>query len=125
MNAKLFTAVKRQLHGTKQEKVETLRDVARGGADAGFGGFCYYSETTSFYRKHKTLIVELVEDMANDFGENPIEMVFRFRCLNQEFTQAEVAKVLYGPWKDDDAHTMVGNALAWFALEAVAREFDN
>lgn len=120
MNAKLIRAVRRQLGGTKKETTETLRDVAAHGADAGFHGFIYYSETAKFFRRNRALILESLEESANDCGESVLSLVAGFRCLNRDYTQDDIARVLYGPWKDDDAYTQIANALAWYALETVA-----
>lgn len=117
MNSTLKNAVIRQI-GDK----ESLRDVMNHGADAGYPGFTYYVDTIAFFRRQKKNIVKLAEEMAADFGEDVLKMVAGFRCLDGNFTASEVAKVMYGPWRDDDAHTMIANALAWFACEEVARD---
>ena len=98
---------------------DSLQDVAEHGADGGFPGFCYYSDTCAFYAKHQTRIVSLVEEMASDMGESPTKLVAGFRCLNGDYSEAEVGRTLYGPKKVHDEQ--IANALAWFALEEVAR----
>lgn len=119
MQAQLRNAVIRQVGGK-----ENLKDVlnAPGGAADGFTGFIYYKDTCAFFRRQKGNIVELAEELANDLGEDVLKMVASFNCLRNDFTPSEVAKVMYGSWKEDDAHTMIANALAWFALEEVARD---
>lgn len=58
--------------------------------------------------------------MAQDFGQNPIDMVAGFNCLTDDFdTREEIARALYGRLASDD--TQAANALAWFAAEEVAR----
>lgn len=102
-----------------------LRDVCRGGADAGFPGFCYYSDTTAFYRRHRKAINDMASELAGDIGENVLDMVKGFRCLNGDYSTSEIAQVMFGKWQDTDEHTAIGNALAWFALETVAFRYDN
>lgn len=138
--AKLIRSVIRQI-----EDKESLRDVMRGGADAGFCGFTYYKDTVAFFKRNRKDICNLVESMAQDLGENPADMVAGFQCLAgrelarehtqsgwiEERTKAQnrmrlaewlpsVSRCLYGG-RVTDEDTQVANALAWFALEEVAR----
>lgn len=111
-----------------EECLSTLQDVARHGADGGYGQFIYYADTCEFYDNNRAAILQLVEDMASDLGEEPLTMIAGFNCLKDlELTSTMVAKVIYGraPSKTmgDDA-TQVKNALAWFALEETARKFE-
>lgn len=94
-------------------------DVYAHGADGGFHGFIWYKDTVSFYRRNKKEIVELVERCADDAGEGPLEFVGNFNCLKNATTK-EIAQTLYCNLPDDPS---VPNALAWFALEEVARAF--
>ena len=112
----LIRAVIRQIGGK-----ETLRDVCRGGADAGFAGFSYYSDTIAFFKRQRAAIVALVEDMADSLGESAVAMVRNFNCLRDDKeSESSVVRCLGGGrLRDED--TMVANALAWFALEEVAR----
>lgn len=117
MNKTLQNAVIRRIGGK-----EALKDVMNHGADAGYPGFTYYTDTISFFKRHKAAIVEMASEMADDMGtDTTMDLIKSFRCLNNDFTAEEIAQVIYGPWKDDDAHTMIANAMAWFALEEVAR----
>lgn len=67
--------------------------------------------------------MELVKELADDFGQTPIQFVASFNCLNGNYSdsegEAEISRALYGRLASDD--TQVPNALAWFALEEVAR----
>ena len=143
ISEKLVRAVLRQLGGGP-EAWDSLRDVCRGGADAGFCGFTYYSDTVEFFRKYRREITALCERMADDLGENVSDMVAGFGCLggqdlrvlqhkhhyseipNHERREAlreympSVSRCLYGGRLTDD-DDLVANALAWFALEEVAR----
>jgi hypothetical protein len=117
MNSTLKNAVIRRIGGKQY-----LEDVYNHGASAGFPGFTYYAGTVKFYRTHKKHIVDMAEDMADSMGMSTIEMVKGFNCLHNDYTSDEIGKVLYGNWRNDDAYTMIANALSWFALEEVARE---
>lgn len=120
--AKLVRSVVRQI-GDKG----SLEDVANHGADAGYYGFTYYSDTVPFFKRNRKEIVELAERMASYFGQNVADMVAGFNCLagskgDKSEYMPSVCRCLYGgKLKDDD--TIVANALAWFALEEVARAF--
>lgn len=120
---------------------ETLRDVAAHGADSGFPGFTYYSDTRRFYIRHRSAINELVMSEAREFGMTPIDFVAGFRCL-QDTTfddnkgewvackpdnarMTAISRAIYGArmtWDDEDL--FIANALAWFTLESVARTVD-
>lgn len=138
--ASLIRAVVRQI-GDK----ESLQDVANHGADAGYAGFTYTADTVKFFKAHRQDICALVESMASDLGENPLDMVAGFQCLAgrnlkrshiggedwavKEANRAKLAefypsvsRCLYGGRLTDD-DSGVANALAWFALEEVARAF--
>ena len=134
---RLVRAVLRQLNGDAKE---SLSDIARHGVDGGFHGFIWYKDTVAFFKRNRKDIVALVHGMAEDRGENPVEMVIRFNCLvgsqydrNTETAKNEqkvfgeyypsVGRCLYGGRLTDD-DTQVANALAWFAAEEVARAFE-
>lgn len=122
MDAKLQNAVIRQLGYTKNdpELLGTLEDISNHGISGGFSGFIYYADTIKFFKANRKAIVELVREMAQDFGQDPIELVAGFNCLTNDFeTREEIARALYGRLASDD--TQVANALAWFAAEEVAR----
>ena len=126
MEKKLINAVKRQIGD-----VNDLEDVYNHGADAGFSGFTYYSDTVAFYKKNKTAIIELAKEQAEDMGFNVLEMIGGFNCLKyydyktNRWTDTEgqeaIGQTIYGRKVDD----VVANALAWYALEEVAREIYN
>ena len=122
----LRKAVQRQMGYTAKEKddfISTLRDVNRGGADAGFGGFTYYKDTIAFYKRNREQILSSLGEMADSLGEGVLEMVASFQCLKScNLTTSEVAKAIYTG--KGECVEQIQNALAWFALEEVAREED-
>ena len=127
-NPVLTRAVIRQLGGK-----EALIDVNNHGAMGGFPKFTYYSDTVPFFEKHRKEILSVLEEDADDFGEEPDSIVMQFRCLNLSKSDREewrtyqgaVNRLLYGNRKvgwDKQKEILVANALAWYALESVARE---
>ncbi len=109
---------------------DSLEDVVRHGAAGGFAGFTHYTETEAFYKAHKGDILKLAEQSASDLGEDMLAMISSFNCLcsrhngsrKPDYSQTEIAEALYSG--RGDAATYVRNAMAWFALEEVARELN-
>ena len=106
---------------------DELTDVAKHGADAGWSGFTYYSETCAFFKAHKADILEMAKQMADDIGDGGmIQLVRGFRCLGNngkpDYSEDEIAESIYsGRGESSD---VIRNAMAWFALEEVARELN-
>ena len=100
---------------------DQLQEVANSSASAGWSGFCYYSETIPFWEAHKADILALARDLADDLGDGLLEMIAGFNCLEGEYSVDEVGRAIYSPEDDSELQT-VRNAMAWFALEEVARE---
>lgn len=120
IDAKLIRATVRQF-GSWEYFKESAQDITEHGAAAGFGQFVYYADTCAFYARNRGLIGALVSEMADSLGEDPLNMVQGFNCLGKDYTLEEVGETLYGP--KNKHQTQVANALAWFALEEVARSF--
>tara|TARA_R110000737_G_scaffold351819_1_gene395220 strand:- start:203 stop:592 length:390 start_codon:yes stop_codon:yes gene_type:complete len=129
MNQTLIDAVTAQLNCDDDELNSTMSDIASHGADAGFSGFIYHSETCQFARDNMAAIYRQIKDDAEDFGTDPLELVAGFRCLNGEFPAYEIASVIHDDRDDatrnDGAETSILNALAWYSLEFAAHSFDN
>lgn len=107
---------------------DQLEDVARHGADAGWPGFSYYHDTAAFYKAHKADILAMAQQEAEEFGQDMLTMIGNFRCLatgpdrKTDYTPTEIGEALYsgrGEWAN-----VIRNAMAWFALEEVARELN-
>ena len=104
-----------------EELRSTLEDITNNGADGGFGGFIYYSETNKFARENMHLILDQVKELADNLGETPLEMISSFRSLKDDkLDPLEIASIIYertSPESQaDGTETVVLNALAWFAL---------
>lgn len=108
-----------------KEAAQTLKDMANYGIDGGFTGFIYYSETCKFFDDNKDLILEALENLACELGDDMLSMITHFNCLtdNQHkplYTQTEVMNAIYN--EDDENETTIKNALAWAVAEQVAWE---
>lgn len=130
ISEKLIRAVLAQLGGGDDAR-QSCRNIANHGADRGFVGFTYCADTVAFYRRHRAEILALAERMADDCGEDMIEMIRNFGCLSSgqypnrksDVATSEVAEALYlGKGK---MATQIQNAMAWFAAEEVARAVVN
>lgn len=99
---------------------ESAEYVTNHGASGGFSGFIYYTDTLAFTKKHRADIAKLVEQWADELGEDVVAFVKCWRCM-EDSTTAEIASGLYG--RGDD--TQVLNGLAWFALEETCRAYVN
>jgi hypothetical protein len=123
----LLRAVARQIGGWSEFR-ESASDIARHGIDGGFSGFIYYTETVKFYRAHRTLILDLLEQQAEEMGLDPTEMVCSFNCLRTDDPKGraelhrEVWRTLGGRMSADDYS--VANAMSWYAAEEAARAVD-
>ena len=120
LDSLLVRAVVRQIGGWDSFK-ESAQDIANHGINGGFHGFIYYTDTCRFYAVNRELILEYARYLANDMGEELINMVSNFNCLRGNVSESEVGLTLYGTKKQHD--TQVANALAWFAGEEVARRY--
>jgi hypothetical protein len=105
---------------------DQLADVARHGANAGWPGFTYTRDCCNFFKAHKADVLALAQAMASDLGEEMLAMIGAFRCLsNQEkpdYTATEIAEAIFSG--RGECADVIRNAMAWFALEEVARELN-
>ena len=122
--ATLIRSVVKNMNGWDSFK-ESAQDVVDHGAACGFGNFIYYTDTMAFTAKNRSAIAELAAQQAADFGDSSeIEMILGFNQLkHDDLTSLDIARALYGRLTDDDKKTMIYNALAWYALEEVARAY--
>lgn len=119
--AAIVRAVVRQVGGWTSFK-ELAGDVARHGANGGFSGFCYYSDTVPFAKRVKGDLLAFCAEEAREFGnDGAASFIASFNCV--DLNADEVGRALYK--RGDDNQTEVFNALAWYALETVARAYDD
>lgn len=104
---------------------ESALDVSRYGANCGYSGFIYYSETLAFFNANRREILGLLSSQARDFGTNVVDMVAGFSCLS-DIDKFDIEAVIFGfDPLDECSETQVKNALAWFALETVCFDYAN
>ena len=115
----LRKAVINQMGGLETFK-QSFNDVVRHGADGGFSGFIYYTETTAFFKRNRRAILAHLDAICFDLGEDRINVLKSWRCLNH-LTSDDIARGLYEGAKSDEV-TAVQNALAFFALEEVCHD---
>lgn len=132
-HAKLIRATVKQFGGMDNDTQQMMEDILSHGIDGGFHGFIYYSDTVKFAQKNQKAIVALLEEQAEQLGENAVKMVKNFNSFNQYIAglrcntmDKEDEKDLYlflaGQAGRCKGHT-VTNVLAWYAAEEVCRMF--
>ncbi len=114
MNDLLIDAVIRQL-GDRQ----TLRDVLRFGADAGFEGFTDDEDTREFFEANRPEIVALCRAHADDNGQDVVSFVAKLGALSDEADDDEIDRAIRGELDGKD--NQVARMLSQFALAEVAR----
>ena len=76
-----------------------IKDAARHGADSGFPGFTYYTDTVKFYEANKDEIWEMLYEDYEQLGhDNILQMIGDFGCA------------------DVTTHDEFANLLSWYAL---------
>ena len=62
--------------------------------------------------------------MSDDLGQSAVTTVKDFEYIkNSNYTENEIAKALYGKYNQE--YDYIYNTMAWFALEEVARWFED
>ena len=124
MNNQLIKAVSEQCgyEADDAELIQLLSDVSIHG---GYGSFIYHTDTCKFARGNMPLIIEQLKEDASNYGVDVFEIVSNFNCLNENYPAFEIASVIFDQADEatinDGADTQILNALAWYALEEVAR----
>lgn len=106
--------------------LDSVEDVNSHGIDGGFNGFIYYTDTHAFAMRYRKMIVRLLEDSADQLGEEVVSMVSNFGVFRRDKMDNEDKKELYkylGGGKCEQS--TVTNVMAWFAAEEVCRMFEN
>lgn len=106
--------------------IDSVQDVNNHGIDGGFSGFIYYTETHAFAMRYRKMIVRLLEETADQLGEDVVKMVsgfgvFRNRPMDND-DRKELYKYLGGGRNEKSTIT---NLMAWFAAEEVCRMFED
>ena len=82
-----------------------LEDIASHGANAGWAGLTYYTDTCKLYNHFKDEVWEMLLEDAEGMGENVFQMMAGF-----------------GGAKDVGSCQQFENLMTWYAAERVARE---
>jgi hypothetical protein len=101
------------------------------GANGGIGSFIYYNDTHKFAMRYRKLIIKLLQESADQMGQEIVEMVsgfgvFRDRVNGGSTMDSEDRMELYkyiGGGKCEQS--IITNLMAWFALEEVCRMFED
>jgi hypothetical protein len=100
-----------------------LESCAEHGADCGFTGFSYYSETIPFFTFNRQDIAIHMENMAVELGTDIISMVQGFGVFRhgKKPIAGEIGKALYDSSETWADLSNLYNVFAWYALEEVSR----
>ncbi len=105
--------------------MESVMDVNNHGIDGGFSGFIYSDDTHLFALRYRKQIVELLEDAADNLGEDVVKMVGSFGVFRSSPMDADDKRDLYkylGGGRPGQG--VITNVMAWFAAEEVCIMFD-
>ena len=124
MKTSLQNAILKQIGISKKEFKANISDYQN--AQNGIPGFTYYSDTHKFAMKNQNAIVELLEEQAEDLGEDVVEMVSNFGIFRRDKISKEDKKDLYNYLGGNKKITQgpITNVLAWFAVEHLAYLLD-
>jgi len=124
MKESLINAVLSQIEGNDvdldtadKDTIQVAKDAGSNGADAGWSGFTYYSDTIEFFESNRKDILNLAKEYAEESGQTVDEMCKHWRCMDG--VDSVLMVLLDG--EDHDDYTQVANGFAWFALEEVGR----
>ena len=98
---KLYKAVKKHSGMDDGE----IRQAGEHGADAGWSGFTYYTDTVKFHDDNEDLIWDLLEEERDGLGEKTILSMLAG----------------FGAAGGVESMDQLKNLLAWWALESVGR----
>jgi len=117
------------LHGNNKvffhELSGNFSDCSKHGADSGFSGFIYYSDTNQFYKKHRQDIVSHMENSAAELGTDIISMVQNFGVFrrSEKPTASEIGKALWDS-RNRSELTILYNVFAWYTLEEISHTWN-
>lgn len=106
--------------------MDAVSDVNNHGIDGGFHGFIYYVDTHKFAVKHRETIIEMLEQLADDMGQEVTEVVAGFGVFRNSKMDSDDRRDLYrylGGGKCEPG--TITNIMAWFAAEEVCRLFED
>jgi hypothetical protein len=106
-----------------KELSSQLVTCAKHGADGGFPGFIYYSDTIRFFKQNCKDIINNIGHTAAETGTDIIKLVQSFGVFRYSTPPAsgEVGKALWDSAHIHDDLTTLYNVFAWYALEEISR----
>ena len=105
--------------------MDSIEDINSHGIDGGFNGFVYYSDTHAFAITHRKDIVRLLEQTAEELGEDTVKMVSGFGVFRNLPMDTEERRNLYMYLSGGKpVQGAITNVMAWFAAETVCRMFE-
>lgn len=125
-HAELIRAVVQQLGGMNNDTRQMMEDILRHGIDGGFHGFIYYSDTCKFAQKNQQHIAVLLEESAEQLGEDVVSMVANFGVFRNSPMDNDDREDLYLFLAGQCGRcngTTIPNVMAWFSCEEVCRMF--
>ena len=124
-HAKLIRAVLKRINE------EDIPDINRNGISGGYRNFIYYADTHKFAMYYRKAIIVMLEEWANNLGEEVVSMVSKFGVFYDHRTKT-------CSMNDDDRRDLylylggakpkyhqIPNLMALFAAEEVCRMFEN
>lgn len=106
--------------------IDSVQDVNSHGIDGGFSGFVYYTDTVPFAYKHRKAILRLLDEDADNFGQEVVEMVNGFGTFRGKGMDADEKKDLYRYLSGTKCKEVtIPNLMAWYAAETVCRWFED
>ena len=124
-HAKLIRAV------LKRIDKENIPDINRNGISERYWNFNHYADTHKFAMYYRKAIIVMLEECADDLGEEVVSMVSKFGVFYNHRTKTS-------SMDDDDRRDLylylgggkpkyhqIPNLMAWFAAEEVCRMFEN
>ena len=105
---------------------ENIPDINRNGISGGYGNFIRYADTHKFAMYYRKAIIVMLEEYADDLGEEVVSMVSKFGVFRRDGMDDDDRRDLYlylGGGKPK--YHQIPNLMAWFAAEEVCRMFEN
>jgi hypothetical protein len=111
------------------ERIESLKelsgslaDCSNHGADGGFSGFIYHSETIAFFLHNRRDIIKNLELTAEQLGTDLIKMIQGFGVFRYTIppTTGTIGKALWDTGRVQESLTELYNVFAWFCLEEIS-----
>ena len=109
---------------------DNVQAVYTRGIETGFPGFFYYPDTSKFFRKYRSAICQMAENLAYGRGEDMLTMIKSWGCLegrlSDDFSETDIGQVIFGKWDnlDNIKFPMISNAMVWFAAGEICRRFE-